>query len=310
MWKYYDKMHNKEFILSLNLVPFKISDDKKLNLLYAISNNSEKYYHKKEILKKDGTKRFLLVPNKNLKIIQKNILNHVLKGLSVSKYATAYVNGKSIKDNVYEHVDKKIILKLDIKDFFDNITFLHIYNALPNYLFPPALKVLLIKLCTYKDYLPQGAPTSPYLSNLVMKRFDDYIGKYCFDKDISYSRYSDDLTFSGDFEVKKMINKVDAFLNEMGFSLNTRKTRVLRKNQKQIITGIVVNKKVNTSKNYRKDIRQKMYYINKFGLNNVNSYIGSNITYLSLLGKINYGLFLDLDNKELKTYQKRIKSML
>lgn len=244
MWKYYDKEHNKEFILSLNLVPFKINDNKKLNLLYAISNNSEKYYYKKEILKRDGTKRVLLVPNKTLKIIQKNILNHVLKGLSVSEYAMAYVKGKNIKDNVYEHVNKKTILKLDIKDFFDNITFLHIYNALPNYLFPPALKVLLIKLCTYKDYLPQGAPTSPYLSNLVMKKFDDYMGQYCLNKNISYSRYSDDLTFSGSFDVNKMIRKVDAFLNEMGFSLNTKKQRYLEKIKNKLLQGLLLIKKL------------------------------------------------------------------
>lgn len=118
MWKYLDKEEIKKFILSLNLVDDKRSDNEKLKLLYAISNHPEKYYVKKYIPKKDGTKRKLLVPKPVLKRIQKNILNHVLMGLAVSPYATAYVPGKSLKDNVSKHIGQKVVLKLDIKNFF------------------------------------------------------------------------------------------------------------------------------------------------------------------------------------------------
>ena len=243
-------------------------------------------------------------------MIQKNILNHVLKGLGVSSYACAYVPNKSLKDNTLIHVGQKIILKLDIKNFFQNITFEQIYLAFPNTVFPPSIKVLLLKLCTYEDYLPQGAPTSPYLSNLAMKNFDNYIGEYCSNQNINYTRYSDDLTFSGDFDVKRLKNKVDAFLDTFGFSLNEKKTRILRTNQRQIITGVVVNKKINVPKSVRKKIRQEMYYINKYGLFDHNEFTNQNTTLASMLGKVNYGLFLDSSNKEFKSYQKRLKSML
>lgn len=310
MWKYLDKDENKKFILSLDLVPGEKSVEEKLRLLYAISNCPEKYYEKKYIPKKDGTKRKLLVPNKTLKMIQRNILNHVLKGLEVSSYACAYVPNKGLKDNTRGHVGQKIVLKLDIKNFFQNITFELLYSVLPNTIFPPSVKVLLLKLCTYEDYLPQGAPTSPYLSNLVMKNFDNYIGEYCLMQNINYTRYSDDLTFSGDFDVKKLKNKVDAFLDTLGFSLNEKKTRVLRSNQRQVITGIVVNEKINMSKEIRRKIRQEMYYINKYGIINHNRFVNQNATLSSMLGKVNYGLFLNSSNKELKSYQKKLKSML
>ena len=310
MWKYLDKEENKKFILSLDLAPGNMGADEKLKLLYVISNHPEKYYEKKYIPKKDGTKRKLLVPNKTLKLIQKNILNHILKRLEVSSYACAYVPTRSLKDNTSVHVGQKIVLKLDIKNFFQNITFEQLYSVLPNTIFPPSVKVLLLKLCTYEDYLPQGAPTSPYLSNLVMKNFDNYIGEYCLKQNIHYTRYSDDLTFSGDFDVKKLKNKVDAFLDVLGFSLNEKKTRVLRRNQRQVITGIVVNEKINVSKKIRRKIRQEMYYINKYGITSHNDFTNQNTTLHSILGKVNYGLFLNSSNKEFKSYQKRLKSML
>lgn len=307
MWKYLDKEHTKQFILSLNLVTGSKSLEEKLKLLYTISNHPEKYYEKKYILKKDGTKRVLLVPSNSLKSIQRNILNHVLKGLKVSKYACAYVPGKSLKDNVYAHVGQKIILKLDIKNFFQSITFDQLYSVLPNTIFPPSVKVLLLKLCTYEDYLPQGAPTSPYLSNLVMKNFDNYIGEYCCRRNISYTRYSDDLTFSGDFIVLELKNKVEGFLDVMGFSLNEEKVKVLRSHQRQNVTGLVVNTQLHVSKQYLKKISQEMYYIQKYGVDNHNQFTHQNVSYASLLGKVNYVLSVDPNNLEFKNYQKYLK---
>ncbi len=297
MWKYLDKENLKEFILSLDLIKKNNSNEKILNSLYAISNNNKKYYTKKYINKKDGTKRELLVPNPFLKNIQKNILKHILYGLKASEYATSYLPNISIKNNAIPHINKKVILKLDIKNFFENITFEHLYQAMPSNIFPPQIKVLLIKLCTYDDYLPQGAPTSPMLSNLAMKNFDEYIGGYCKEKNISYTRYCDDLTFSGDFNTNKLKNKVESFLNTLGFNLNEKKTQVLRNYSRQLVTGVIVNNKLNTPKSYRKKLRQELYYINKYGLDNHLEKINSKDKnyMLKIKGRINY---VSLVNKE------------
>ena len=115
-----------EFLLSLNLIDEKLSDKEKIRKLYTLSNNIEKNYKKTVILKKDGNKRIIYEPNYTLKKVQRNILDNVLSGFKVSKYAMAYVKGKSVKDNVLPHVNKRIILKLDIKDFFNNISFMDV----------------------------------------------------------------------------------------------------------------------------------------------------------------------------------------
>ncbi len=309
MWKYFTKEHNKEFILSLNLIN-KDNNKEVLTTLYNLSNNKEKYYTRKYILKKDGTKRELLVPNYYLKQIQKNILNNVLYGLKVSKYVTSYLRGYNLKDNANKHINQKIVLKLDIKDFFNSIDFEAIYKALPNELFPPSVKVLLIKLCTYEDYLPQGAPTSPMLSNLVLKNFDNYIGNYCDKLNINYTRYCDDLTFSGDFNYQKLINKVRALLENMGFNLNMKKTKVIRNYQRQIVTGLVVNKKMNINREYQNKIRQEMYYINKYGIISHIKYLNveKNQYLNSLKGRINYAYFIT-HNKKYKNYLKLLNKI-
>lgn len=304
MWKYLTKEHMKEFILSLDLISANISNTKKLNILYAIANQNTKYYTKKYINKKDGTKRELLVPNKLLKQIQTNILKKVLYGLSNSQYVTSYIPNKPLVDNAKPHLNKKIILKLDIKNFFTSTDFEAIYKSLPSSIFPPQVKVLLVKLCTYNDYLPQGSPTSPMLSNLVLKNFDNYIGEYCLKRNISYTRYCDDLTFSGNFIPKEIIKKVRNFLETLGYVLNAKKTKIITTNSRQIVTGIIVNKKLNTPKTYRKKIRQEMYYIKKYGLENHLKYqnLGKEKYLLSLKGRLNYCLSINKNDKELLSY--------
>lgn len=311
MWGQLTKDQIKEFILSLDLLGDKYSDIEKLKILYTISNHSEEFYRLKVIPKRNGGKRELLVPSPILKSVQKSILNNVLNGLSISKYATAYAKGSSIKDNAYPHLNKKIILKLDIKNFFENTTFEELYKVLPSYIFPDAVKVLLLKLCTYYDYLPQGAPTSPMLSNLVLKNFDNYIGSYCESLGISYTRYSDDLTFSGDFNAQKLKNKVASFLENMGYNLNDKKTKVIKCNYSQQVTGVIVNKKLNTPKSYRSRIRQEVYYINKYGLDNHCKYknLNKNQYLQSLLGRINFCLTINPQDKEMQKNLKILKNI-
>lgn len=312
MWKYFTKTQLKEYLIDLNLVNGNYTDNKKLNILYAISNNSSKYYTQKVINKKRGGKRVLLIPQYTLKNIQKNLLNKVLRELKISRYATAYIKGISIKDNCQAHINRKIILKIDIKDFFTNITFDKLYRALPNYLFPPAIKVLLLKLCTYDDYLPQGAPTSPYLSNLVMKSFDEYIGKYCQEINVSYTRYCDDLTFSGDFDYVKLLIKVKKCLANMDFEVNNQKTKILFNNHRQLVTGLVVNQKINVVKSYRQRICQEIYYINKFSLDSHLEYLNlDKDKYLSnLYGRLNYALNINPNDKMLNKYKIILENML
>ena len=170
MWKYIDKEKSKEFLLSLGLINDKISDKEKLIKLYSISNKIEDNYKIFNIKKRNGKLRTIYEPNYSLKEIQKNILKNILNNKSISNYAKAYHKGINLIDNAKEHVNKKIILKLDIKDFFESIEFIDVYNnCFQIEYFPKEIGVLLTHLCTYENHLPQGAPTSSYISNLVLK---------------------------------------------------------------------------------------------------------------------------------------------
>ena len=303
-----------EFLLSLNLI--NSNDIKKVKkTLYGISNNIYFFYREFNKSKKNGNKRKISAPNKMLKNIQKNILNNVLIEKKISKYATAYQRGKSLIDNVSIHTNKKVVLKLDIKNFFDNITFMKVYRTCFNeQLYPKKIGMLLTNLCMYDERLPQGAVTSCAISNIVMRDFDEKLGKWCVNKDISFTRYSDDLTFSGDFNYKEVINYVKKLLNEKGFILNKEKIVLVTKRSKQLVTGIVVNEKVNISKEYKDKIRQEIYYIKKYGLKSHmdRTKIDINeISYLTkLLGRINFVNFIIKDNKEFIDYKKYVLNLI
>ena len=245
MWKYIGTKECNDFLLSLNL--FNCKDAKKyLKTLYSISNNVEKNYKIFKIKKRNGELRTIYEPSSLLKHIQRKILNNILNNKSISKYAKAY--------------HKDIILKLDIKDFFENISFYDVYNScFPIEYFPKSVGMILTYLCAYDDHLTQGSPTSTYISNLVMKDFDEKIGEICEEKNISYTRYSDDMTFSGNFNPSEIIIKVRKMLKTLGLELNNKKIHVVSNSSCQYVTGLIVNEKLQVSSRYRKKIRQEIY---------------------------------------------------
>lgn len=300
-------------LLSLNLIDGK-NDREILKKIYSVSNNIEKHYHTFKIKKRKGGHREINEPSKILKSIQKNILHNILEKMPVSHYAKAYTPGLSLVDNASVHTNKKIVLKLDIENYFNNITFVKIYNILSSLNLPKSTIYLLSTLCTYEDILPQGAPTSSYLSNLVMYETDEVIGNYCKENNISYTRYSDDMTFSGDFDVNKLIVFVNNEIHKINLKLNKAKTRVISKNKCQKITGIVVNEKVQVSSSYRKKIRQEVYFINKFGvenhLNKLNLNINRNKYLKSLLGRINFVLSVNPIDNEFMNYKNNILELV
>lgn len=312
MWKYTGVKECNEFLLSLNLLNYK-DKNKYIKTIYSITNNIESNYKVYRILKKNGKKRTIYEPNPLLKHIQRKILVNILNNKSISKYAKAYHKGVSLRDNAILHINKKIILKLDIRNFFDNISFLDVYNnCFSIEYFPKSVGMLLTYLCTYQDHLIQGSPTSAYISNLIMKSFDEEIGIWCESKHISYTRYSDDMTFSGDFNPGDIITKVRKQLYKLGLELNNKKIHVVRGSCSQRVTGVVVNEKAQVCLEYRKEIRKEMYYIKKFGLHSHLKWCNIEITPLKyiekLYGKILFVLQIDKNNLEFLKYKELIKS--
>lgn len=313
MWKYIGTKECNEFLLSLNLINCK--DEKKyIKTIYSVSNNIEKNYKIYKIKKRNGKYRTIYEPNSILKQIQKQILVNILNNKSISKYAKAYHKGIQLKDNAIPHINKEMILKLDIKDFFENISFLDIYNScFPIEYFPKSVGMILTYLCTYDNHLTQGSPTSAYISNLVMKEFDEELGNWCNLMNISYTRYSDDMTFSGKFNPSELITKVRKMLYKLGLELNNDKIHIVYKSSSQNVTGIVVNEKMQVNIKYRNKIRQEIYYIKKFGLSSHLKKCDINIDskrYLNILyGRVLYVLQINENDKEFIKYKQFIENL-
>lgn len=138
-------------------------------------------------------------------------------------FAKAFVKRRSIKSNAKFHRNKKIILTIDIKDFFGSINKEKVLEIFKGLGYTDPLVQTFSSLCTLRNSLPQGAPTSPALSNLVFINLDLLIFDYCTKNEIHYSRYADDLTFSGDFEVGKTIKFISDLLLENGYTINKDK---------------------------------------------------------------------------------------
>ena len=142
--------------------------------LYGLSNRLDQHYHIVYIPKSDGSRRKLSAPDLILKQVQRSIADNILTQYPISRYAKAYKPGSSLQQNAYPHVGKKKILKLDIEGFFDHILYSQVKDIVfcrEKYSEPN--RVLLTMLCYYQDSLPQGAPTSPAITNIIMYEFDE-----------------------------------------------------------------------------------------------------------------------------------------
>ena len=281
--------------------------------LYGLSNSLEKHYHTVYLPKSDGSKRKLSVPDLILKPVQKSIADNILIQYPISKYAKAYKPGSSIQKNARPHVGKKKILKLDIEGFFDHILYSRVKDTVfYEEKYSESIRILLTMLCYYNDSLPQGAPTSPAITNIIMYDFDETVGAFCNEKNIAYTRYCDDMTFSGCFDEREIISFVKGELRKLGLFLKNRKTAVISASKRQVVTGIVVNEKMNVTKDYKKTIRQEIYYIKKFGLDEHLKRLGISDKQqyvLSLKGRIAFVLQTVPNNCEFIEYKNFLDSI-
>lgn len=283
--------------------------------LYAVSNSLGRHYRMVSIPKKTGGVRNLMVPDAVLKTIQRSVSDVLLAHMPVSPYATAYRFGSSTLRNAAVHVGKPVVLKLDIYHFFDSIPYSLVREkAFPAHIYAERIRTLLTMLCYHKDVLPQGAPSSPTIVNIILCDLDTKIGRWCAQRGISYTRYCDDLTFSGNFDPKDVIAFVGGQLKSLGLLLNANKTRVQRQGQQQLVTGVIVNEKPGIPAAYRRRLRQEMYYCQKFGvdehLKTLDQGISEEAYLRQLLGKVNYVLHILPDCQEFQQYKTWILKQL
>jgi RNA-directed DNA polymerase len=242
----------------------------------------EKAYKEFKIPKRSKGYRLIHAPRTSLKIIQRK-LNQVLNCIYQPKPSTyGFTVGKSIIGNAEKHLQQKCVLNLDIKDFFPSINFgrvrglfmAHPYNC------PKEVATVLAQICCHDNKLPQGAPTSPTISNMICARMDSQLQYIARKHRCIYTRYADDITFStsksrfpgllafysgreGKFVLGEDLREI---IEQNGFLVNESKVRLRTQHQHQEVTGITVNKKLNVRRKYVRQIRAMLHAWEKYGL--------------------------------------------
>lgn len=268
--------------------------------LRKASNSQERFYKEYVINKKSGGERTISEPLPSLKEIQRWILDEILYKHKVSKFAKAYIPGLSIKDNARFHRKQPIVLSLDLSDFFGSIKWFRVYDIFSDIGYCKPVSVMLTNLCTLNKCLPQGAPTSPALSNIVCLPIDNRISKFAIKQKIRFTRYADDMTLSGNFDVGAAISMVTKIVSDYDFKVNSKKTRAMKECKRQEVTGIVVNDKMRVSNELINKLRHDCYYIKKYGLEshiNRNNITQANYVH-HLLGIAKYVNFVKPGDKD------------
>lgn len=238
------------------------------NTVNEIISDTKKHYSKFFIWKDEEhtKKRWIEAPDEILKGIQEQILHSVLYKMAPTKFAHGFIHGHSIVSCAKEHTGKKFVLKLDLKNFFPSISRDMVYGAMFSELTPENVKIIIpaIELCLMDGRLPQGAPTSPAISNIVCKPLDMVLYGIAERFGLTYTRYADDLIFSGnDDTIYKVIPIIKSTIVKFGLVVNEKKVKVLKKHQRQTVTGLVVNADGKTSvrRKKRMNLRAFMHQI-------------------------------------------------
>lgn len=217
-------------------------------------------YAERHIPKRRNGTRLLHVPDPKLKHLQRRILRRLLKRLRVHPAAVGFEPGLSIAHNAGMHVGQAVVIKMDIVDFFPSTSAERVEKYFRRIGWNAEAAALLTKLTTHDGGLPQGAPTSPRLSNLVNHVMDAQIQRRVKRYKGTYTRYADDITisFPKDYprHVRGTIQGVRRIAKAHGYTIHVRhKLRVVRRHQQQRVTGLVVNEKVQLPREKRRWLR-------------------------------------------------------
>ena len=227
--------------------------------------NKNKAYNSFSIPKKDGTLRSISSPCRELKEAQRWILNNILYKLNAGKYAHGFIPKRSIVTNAKEHINQKCILCFDLKDFFPSIKLQRVKSYFLSIGYNSLISNDLAEICTYRFRLAQGAPTSPMLSNLIAWKMDQDIAKFCRNRDLKYTRYADDIAISGNKNLPRYKKLIEKKIENAGFKINEKKTRVFSQNNAQIVTGIVVNEKLSIGREKKRNLKAIIHNIQNTG---------------------------------------------
>lgn len=249
-------------------------------LTYLAYGNGKKY-NQFFIPRKNGGQRLITAPHGPLLTVQKKLAKLLTEIYNPPIGVHGFTSGKSIVTNAKPHVKKRTILNVDLEDYFPSITDKRIIGLLraKPFNFNNKVASTIVGIVCYQGKLPQGAPTSPVLSNMISLRLDNHLLKLCHDLRVTYSRYADDITISTS---SKLLPDDIATIDKSGtvvlshsfkdiikrnnFTINAQKTRISSDNQSKLVTGIKVNARLNVDAKYISELRAMIHAAKKHGL--------------------------------------------
>ncbi len=234
------------------------------------------HYHYRALTKSSGAIRLVEIPKPRLKALQRRILSGILEKVPNHAAAHGFVKKRSVRSFAAPHAGRRVVLRMDLRDFFASIAAARVQAVFRTMGYPESVANLITGICTNtaprelwhkpgldvdtreiheaqelygRPHLPQGAPTSPALANVCAYRFDCRLSGLAVTAGAEYTRYADDLAFSGDERFARQVEgfaiHVAAMLLEEGFDPHHRKTRIMRQGVRQHLTGLVLNERLN-----------------------------------------------------------------
>ena len=250
------------------------------SLRYFLYNKKIRKYNEFKILKRNGTYREICSPMPELKNVQRKLAYILSLVYNPKKCSYGFIQEKNIVQNASNHVKKSVILNIDLRDFFHQIHFGRVRGMLMSkpYSIGEEAATIIAQLSCYDGHLPQGAPSSPILTNMICVPLDNALMKFAQKQKITYTRYADDLSFStfhSKFDSSVVYSKdgyiilsdeLSHIINNNGFEINPEKIHLRHKNERQEITGIITNKFPNIRREYLKTLRAILHHCKNDGV--------------------------------------------
>lgn len=277
-----------------------------VDAIVDVSGRAADFYHDFDRDVK-GKLRHLTMARPPLATLQRRILDRILSRLPVSKHAFGAIKGRSIRDNAVAHASAPFLAKLDIRDFYPSIRFEKIYDLFMEQDCSPDVARIFTLLTTRKHVLPLGTSTSPFLADQIVHPIDERIGGLARSLGLRYTRYVDDVTLSGKFDLERIADKVITIVNQSGFAVKRSKLEIYRPDdgKERIVTGVrVQDGQISAPSNYIELLRDELNRAREQSLHG--EVVGDFDTRQQYLGKIGYVKWLDPDAgmKLLRIYRK------
>jgi S1-C subfamily serine protease len=270
-------------------IPAQLSDETTLLSYLGMSSGElnkiwwfrRRMYHQLEISKGKGKARIIHAPNDRLKHLQQRIARLLDEIYRVRHPVHGFVARKSVKTNAQAHLGQRFVLNIDFEDFFPSITEKRVVGLLQTLGIDSRVASIIARLCCHNGHLPQGAPTSPVLSNMICFRLDKELLNFAKGARCIYTRYADDVTLSshqpmaavfeglaqplGHFSPDLLVPALRGTIMHNGFSINPKKAHYADRHSRRTVTGIKINELLNVDRRYVRDIRAAIYSVETLG---------------------------------------------